>query len=121
MKIGRECLFDMFGLMIFPVLGILISMKSGDWDWFARSGAAMLAMSILAIAVAHSNREVVSVYQLIRRYMGNDFPNRELTAVLSPEFVESRNRITDTEYWTGFIGAFLGILIWGFGDLVSKI
>jgi hypothetical protein len=100
------------GLYVFMVLSfclfLFISITSGNWTWFSRSGSLVAVVPMLiSIIEMYSDRE--QMYAAKHNY-----------ARIAPDDVEERAK----KYWplkimvnTGI--TIVGTLIWGFGDLIK--
>jgi hypothetical protein len=100
------------GLYLFMVLAfflfLFISIMSGNWSWFSRSGSLVTIVPMLiSIIEMYSDRE--QMYAAKHNY-----------AKIAPDDFEERAK----KYWplkimvnTGI--TIVGTLIWGFGDLIK--
>ena len=95
--------------------GILASAETHDWGWFARSGAA-----VVAIGVFLTSREILEHNRRLRAGVwGRDWADEGSIRQL----VRSRHR--EEDLWeTKFHGLYIliaGTLVWGFGDLLGPL
>jgi hypothetical protein len=105
------------------VAGIGMSLKSGDWTWFARAGAAVVAIGIVLTSrqILEHNRRLLE-YQR-RQAQGPrshlDWANENSIRQLI------RARTSEEDHWrsefSGFYMLVGGTLVWGFGDLVGRL
>jgi len=107
-------------------LGILASLKTGDWSWFARSGSAVVAIGVVLTSheiLDHNRRLRESRARWEQRLQPgqchHDWGSDEGMRAL----LRSRNR--EDDIWTakfhGFRMLVGGTLVWGFGDLVGLL
>lgn len=116
------------------IAGIIASFRTGDWTWFSRSGAAVVAIGIVLTSrqILEHNRRL----QAFRRRRTPDAgpaASRSNPAAPYPgdwageqsirELIRSRSR--EEESWkTEFNGLYMlvvGTLVWGFGDLLGLV
>lgn len=113
--------FRFLGLMAPAALGILFSWLHGDWAWLSRSGALIVAFSILTFALAYVDNAAQSIIEFRERVLSK----KELNDVKSGDgsFDASMKRFKRSlmNYNAATYAAFCGTLIWGFGDLVDLI
>jgi len=106
--------------------GILASAEASDWSWFARSGAAVVAIGIFLTSreiLEHNRRarERRSRWEarLHGARCGQDWADEDSIRRLA----QSRHR--EEDLWeTKFHGLHVlvaGTLVWGFGDLIGPL
>lgn len=107
-----------FGIL---ATGIFISLKTGDWTWFSRSGSAMVAIGILFTShqiLEHSLRLKENRMRWEER-SGHDWADENSIRKL----IKARSR--EEDLWEiefhGLYMLVVGTLVWGFGDLVGDI
>jgi len=123
------------------VAGVVTSLGNDDWTWFARFGSVMVAISILLFSISYVQDSSVSLrginmpkaeLRLLRLSMGTGTEEERLT--LLEELIElleqdtrrtrealDRIQSASKQYYLAAIGAGVGTLVWGFGDLVVKL
>lgn len=108
--------------------GVGISVQSGDWSWFARAGAAVVAIGVVLTSrqIFEHNRRLLA-YQ--RRYALRD-PHGFMTPEHDWADENSirrliRARSHEEDAWrsefSGFYMLVGGTLVWGFGDLLGLL
>lgn len=95
--------------------GILASVETDDWNWFARSGAA-----VVAIGVFLTSREILEHNRRLRAgCWDRDWAGENSLRQLA------RSRHHEEDLWeTKFHGLYIligGTLVWGFGDLIGHL
>ena len=113
--------------------GFLLSLRTGDWSWFARSGSAVVALGILL-----TSHEIIEHYDYLREHQRqrDERAGRAGTAPPRPpagqdwasknsirELIRARRReesIWESEFH-GLRMLVVGTLVWGFGDLIGRI
>lgn len=111
------------------VAGIGASMATGDWSWFSRSGAAVVAIGIVLTSrqIFDHNRRL-HAYQRRGNGQGNgpsaDLPPYDWAGENSIRQL-IRSRAHEEERWrtefSGFYKLVTGTLVWGFGDLLGLV
>jgi hypothetical protein len=116
------------------VAGILWSVISGDWSWFSRSGAAVVAIGIVLTShqIFEHNR-MLDEYRRGREHKAGNGGASFLGHLRSRDdwaYEDSirqllRARHEEEELWraefSGFYMLVTGTLVWGFGDLLGKL
>jgi hypothetical protein len=111
------------------LVGALVALDSGDWSWFSRSGAAVVAVGIVLTShqVFEHNRRLLEHQRKNRHLQGprpydahaHDWANENSMRQLI------RARSHEEENWrrefSGFHMLVGGTLVWGFGDLVGLL
>lgn len=109
--------------------GITAAFTSGDWTWFSRTGAAVVAVGIVLTSrqIFEHNRRLLEhqrKYQATRDaplhgIAGHDWANENSIRQLI------RARSHEEENWrsefSGFHMLVGGTLVWGFGDLLGLL
>lgn len=112
------------------LVGVLLSLNSGDWSWFARSGSAVVALGILL-----TSHEIIDHYEYLREHQrprdgrppapttptpaGRDWASKNSIR----ELIRARRR-EETVWESEFHGLrmlVVGTLVWGFGDLIGRL
>ncbi len=103
------------------VLGVLVSLYTGDWSWFSRSGSAMVALGIFFTShqiLEHSLRLRENRMRW-EAQSGHDWADENSIRKL----IRARSR--EEDLWEiefhGFYMLIVGTLVWGFGDLVGAL
>jgi len=106
------------GLMII-LSGIMISMKTSDWTWFSRSGAALVIIGII-----FSSSQIIENGRRLRikkhhpSHTHDWAPDEKMQTI-------NMNRGHEHDTWIhgrcGFNMLILGTSIWGFGDLIGLL
>jgi hypothetical protein len=98
--------------------GIWLSVATGDWMWFARSGAVLTALGLVLASrkVLIARADLVALLADMERTDG-----AERTARL--ESFKRLQRDLDRQVMekAGFGLLILGTLVWGFGDLIGRL
>lgn len=102
-------------------LSIAVSLQTGDWSWFARSGSLVVIIGIFL-----TSSQIIENSRYLRRRrtrQGGNF-ERDYAENLKQQSL-SRARGLDEDVWeNGLRGLYLlviGTLIWGYGDLVGAL
>lgn len=109
------------GLSIISLAGASISHTIGDWTWFAGSGSVMVAGSIWFFAASWNAESLSQTFDFFNKHV----PADEIPEKLKTEgTLQARiDRMLDakTTYEAAVLGATVGTLIWGFGDLIGRL
>jgi len=111
------------------LVGAIAAIESGDWSWFSRSGAAVVAVGIVLTSrqVFEHNRRLVEQQRKSQRSHGphpydahsHDWADENSIRQLI------RARSHEEESWrrefSGFRMLVGGTLVWGFGDLTGLL
>ena len=95
---------------------IWVSHCSCKWHWFGRSGAIMTMVGVL-LSVRPMVRMSLSDY--IKSQSVIDCGNIESTQEDSEKDLQAKEDATAA--WKGAIMAFIGTLIWAYGDLIGGL
>lgn len=94
------------------------SLATGDWTWFARSGAVLTALGLVLASrkILIARADLVALLSDMERADG-----AERTARL--ESFKRLQRDLDRQVMerAGFVLLVVGTLVWGFGDLVGRL
>ncbi len=124
-----------------PVFGAVVSVSTGDWTWFARSGSVVVMIAVLAFGLAYVSDVRVALHglrpdavsvKLIKRELKEQTDDErlavldELVTELEGAMTSQREAIQNADkslkyYKPAIYAAFFGTLIWGFGDLVGLL
>ena len=106
--------------------GVVASVLSGDWTWFSRSGAAVVALGIALTSrqIFEHNRRLLEHQRggrgrARRGLHGHDWADQNSIRQLI------RARADEEDHWrrefSGFHMLVGGTLVWGFGDLLGLL
>jgi hypothetical protein len=119
-----------WGLTAFFLLaGAAASLKTSDWSWFSRSGAAVVALGIVLTSrqiFAH-NRRLLEHQRRRQVSSGSVGPGRHVRDWADEDSIRQliRARSHEEENWrsefSGFRMLVGGTLVWGFGDLIGHL
>lgn len=106
------------------VAGVLLSLRSGDWGWFARSGSVVVAIGIVLTShqIFEHNRRLLA-YQRRRhgRVAGGASDHDWADENSMRRLIRARH--DEEDHWrrefSGFYMLVGGTLVWGFGDLLG--
>jgi hypothetical protein len=107
--------------LIVTASSITFSLKTGDWNWFARSGSLVVIIGIFLTSsqVIENSRRLRSRRTHHVKNFDRDYAEESRKESLS------RSRILDEDLWEnglrGFYLLVIGTLIWGYGDLIGHI
>jgi hypothetical protein len=117
-----------WGLTAFSLCaGLVVSLKTADWTWFSRSGAAVVAVGIVLTSrqvfehnrrlLAHQRRRQAGGVAGVYGGRGRDWADQDSIRQL----IRSRSREEDSwrSEFSGFHMLVGGTLVWGFGDLIG--
>ena len=107
--------------------GVGASLFNGDWSWFSRSGALVVAVGIILTSqqIFDHNRRLLE-----HQRFGQATSSHHPTAAQDwagensiHQLIRARNRQEDIwrKEFSGFQLLVGGTLIWGFGDLLGQI
>ena len=114
--------------------GIALSMTLDDWSWFARSGAAVVAIGIVLTSnqiFEHHNK--LEQHRRARRDekgksdRGTKYVSQQHQDWANKNSIRQliRSRSHEEEVWrsefSGFYMLVTGTLVWGFGDLLGLL
>ncbi len=97
---------------------VALSVATGDWTWFARSGAILTALGLVL-----ASRKILIARADLLSLLGEmeAVDGAERTARLESFKRLQRDLDRQTFEKAGFGLLILGTLVWGFGDLVGRI
>lgn len=109
--------------------GIWASLFTGDWDWFARSGSAVVALGVVLTShqvLEHYHHLRVAQELCARRGLPTLGPARDRDWASDNsmrELIRSRRHEEDlwAEEFFGLRILVVGTLVWGFGDLLGLL
>ncbi|MBU8541043.1 hypothetical protein [Falsiroseomonas tokyonensis] len=98
--------------------GIWMSIGTGDWTWFARSGAILTALGLVLASrkVLIARADLLALLSDMERVDG-----AERTVRLASFKRLQRDIDRQVMERAGFALLILGTLVWGFGDLIGRI
>lgn len=106
--------------------GVAASLRTGDWGWFSRAGAAVVAIGIVLTShqVFEHNRRLVE-HQRRGGTRPRNTPQAHDWAHENSIRQLIRSRSREEELWrsefSGFHMLVGGTLVWGFGDLLGRL
>lgn len=122
MSLRNSSAWGLTGLSLLS--GVGASLISGDWGWFSRSGAA-----VVAVGIALTSRQI---FEHNRRLLEHQRRDRGVGrhAVHGHDWADEnsirqliRARADEEDHWrrefSGFHMLLGGTLVWGFGDLLG--
>lgn len=100
------------------IVFIGISIATGDWTWFARSGAILTAFGLLLASrkVLIARADLLALLSDMERVDGG-----ERTARLESFKRLQRDIDRQVVEKAGFALLVIGTVVWGFGDLVGRL
>ena len=107
--------------------GVMSSMDSGDWGWFARSGSVVVVIGVLLTSsqIFEHNRKLRHRRSNFDHEIKHGRPHRSDHDWAGDDGMKSlaRSRSLEEDTWDieahGFYLLIAGTLIWGFGDLLG--
>ncbi|WP_439598679.1 hypothetical protein [Falsiroseomonas sp.] len=98
--------------------GIWLSIGTGDWMWFARSGAILTALGLVLASrkVLIARADLLALLSDMERVDG-----AERTVRLASFKRLQRDIDRQVMERAGFALLILGTLVWGFGDLLGRL
>ena len=109
------------------LVGLLASIETGDWTWFSRSGAAVVAVGIVLTShqIFEPNRHLREYDNLLRKSAQShgNYSHDWADENSIRELIRSRSREEDRwrREFNGFYMLVTGTLVWGFGDLIERL
>jgi len=127
MSFNNSLAYGLTGLSL--IAGAMASLKTSDWTWFSRSGAAVVAIGIVLTSrqvFEHSRR----LQEHQRKLQTGGRPASP--GNFAPDWADDnsirqliRARALEEERWksefSGFYMLVSGTLVWGFGDLLGLV
>jgi hypothetical protein len=102
-------------------VSFVVSLQTGDWNWFARSGSLVVVIGIFLTSsqIIENSRNLRARRARRARNFDHDYAEELKQQSLS------RSRSLDEDLWeNGLRGLYLlviGTLIWGYGDLIGTL
>ena len=98
--------------------GVWLSVATGDWMWFARSGAILTALGLVLASrkVLIARADLVALLQEMEQADGT-----QRTARLESFKRLQRDLDRQVVEKAGFAILVIGTLVWGFGDLIGRL
>lgn len=108
--------------LIVVIIGVVLSLGEGDWQWFSRAGALVVVVGIVLTSsqIIEDNRRLRRKRQRLEQT--GHVANRDW-AQDEPRLAQSRQHdehLFENER-SGLYMLIGGTLIWGFGDLVGVL
>lgn len=106
--------------------GFAASLASGDWSWFSRSGAAVVAVGIVLTShqILDHNRRLIDHQRRESANIHHGVPTQDWAGENSiRRLIRARSEQEDLwrSEFSGFHMLVGGTLIWGFGDLLGLL
>ena len=103
--------------LITLLLGALLSMELGDWNWFARSGSLVVVYGILL-----TSQQIIEHMQHLGKQQRRDMMvNRDWGADARHHFLHDDHEQRWLSEKNGLTMLISGTLVWGFGDLINLL
>lgn len=118
---NRKMIWEAIGFFFVPFSGFLVSITTDDWTWFARFGSLMVALSIASFFLHFASNVRLSIKSKLEKILaGREAPAdlEGLKELLDADELEIEYH-SQFEFILGSVNAFVGTLIWGFGDLIG--
>lgn len=118
-RVLRRILWLFLGAAVLAAgAGVWASVVTGDWTWFARSGAVLTGLGLLLASrkVLIARADLLALLQEME-----DADGAERTARLASFKRLQRDIDRQVLERAGFGLLMLGTVVWGFGDLVGRV
>jgi hypothetical protein len=118
---AKKIVWELYSLIIIPIMGIAISLYCDDWLWFSRFGSVMVALSILGLVIHYAAKVQIELVGKAKAILkGREPPEISELKEMLDQNVEEKEAHAHLEFFVASLQAFLGTLIWGFGDLINR-
>ncbi|MDH5785108.1 MAG: hypothetical protein OEZ16_05785 [Chromatiales bacterium] len=99
------------------LLGALLSMELGDWNWLARSGSLVVVNGIILT----SHQIIDHMQQLGRQQRRDSMVNRDWGGDARHHLLQESDERRWLSEKNGLYMLIIGTLVWGFGDLLNLL
>jgi hypothetical protein len=117
MKSPRFTLKAYTAALLTLLIGVLLSVELGEWEWFARSGSLVVVYGIIL-----TSHQIIEHMQHLGRQQRRDMMvNRDWGSDARHHFLHDDHEQRWRSEKNGLYMLIVGTVVWGFGDLIELL
>ncbi len=103
--------------LITLLVGMVLSVELGDWNWFSRCGSLVVVNGIILT----SHQIIEHMQHLGRQQRRDSMVNRDWASDDKQHFLHDDHEMRWRSEKYGLYMLIVGTLVWGFGDLLNLL